>query len=595
MKSTIATGLSILVALSMAACGASDGTNGTTVEGSGGTGQGGSGFGAMNVGGDSGDCANCTEEGTGIGTSDPFDPDSHDSDGVGLDDDGALVLDGSSSNMPSIIWIANTGQNTVSKVDTTTFQELGRYRIGTNDPSRTSVNSLGDVFVGNRSGNSLTKISAAGPDCPDTNADGQVTTSTGPSDVLAWGQDDCVMWDVPVPNSPLVRGVAAQDVVVSAPIPDDPQATAIERYVWVGGTNHRTIYKFDGETGALLIQTPAPTVAYGLALDGQGMLWISGRQDDAIGRIDTTQCYDQASCDSHPVCTRTCTGTSCTCDPGCPTSCDQAVKERINLTGGSIYGITVDFKQRVWLGGEVVRRYNPLAPESSRLETITVGPFVHGIAADASGSVWGAARSSGVIRLDGDNPSNFVTAALPDAKGMAVDKDGKIWAISLGNQAHVIQPGSNGLSDFATTPGAVTGLVNCYTYSDMTGQQLALATNEPGYYRKVFEGCPAGEETLWAELHWDVERPPGTQVRFRVRAAATIEDLENQDFIAVANLPPDESPASISDAFQGNSGASMERYLEVEVILKGTIDLNGLVTPRVKSFSVLHSCPNVTN
>ncbi|MBW2528049.1 MAG: hypothetical protein JRI23_27960 [Deltaproteobacteria bacterium] len=598
MKGTIATGLSVLLALSVAACGTSDDSrlgNNPGAEGSGAnSGEGGSGFGAMDTGGSGQDCANCTEQASGIGTTNPFDPESHDSDGVGLDSDGALVLDASNSNSPHIIWIANTGQNTVSKVDTTTFVELGRYRIGTNDPSRTSVNSLGDVFVGNRSGNSLTKISAAGADCPDTNNDGQSLTSTGPGDVLAWGQDDCVMWDVPVPGAPHVRAVAAQDVLVSAPLPDDPQATTVERYVWVGGTSHRTAYKFDGETGALLIQTAAPTVAYGMALDGQGMLWLSGRQDNALGRIDTNLCYDEASCDSYPVCTRTCIGTSCTCDAGCPTACDQAAKERINLQG-SIYGITVDFKQRVWLGGDdAIRRYNPLAPEGQRLETVDVGLFVHGIAADADGSVWGAAGGSGVIRLDADNPTNFVTASVPNAKGMAIDRDGKVWAVALGNEAHVIQPGPNGLNDYTPIPNAVTGLVDCYTYSDMTGQQLALATNEPGYYRDVFEGCPAGDETLWASLEWDVERPSGTQVRFRVRSAATIDDLQNHDFMAVASLPPDQSPASIADVFQSNSGAKMERYLEVEVILKGTIDLNGLVTPRVKSFAVLHACPATT-
>ncbi|MBW2527089.1 MAG: hypothetical protein JRI23_23105 [Deltaproteobacteria bacterium] len=594
MKKTIAAGLSILVAMSVAACGSSDGGSGTLggEAGTGGTAQGGSGFGAMNTGGQGTDCPDCTDQATGVGTNDPFDPDSNDSDGVGLDDDGALVLDASNSNVPNIIWIANTGQNTVSKVDTTTYQELGRYRIGTNDPSRTSVNSLGDVFVGNRSGNSLTKVSAAGVDCPDTNNDGQVTTSTGAADVLAWGQDDCVMWDVPVPNSPHVRGVAAQDVVVPDPIPDDPQATSIERYVWVGGTSHRTAYKFDGETGALLIQTEAPTVAYGLALDGNGNLWFSGRQDNALGRIDTNQCHDQASCDTFPVCTRTCTGTSCTCDAGCPTSCDQAAKERINITGGSIYGITVDFKQRIWLGGDAVRRYNPLAPEAQRLDTVSVGPFIHGIAADADGSVWGAAGGNGVVRLDGDN-LNFTTVAVGNAKGMAVDKDGKIWAISLGNAAHVIEPGQNGLDDYTQTSNAVTGLVNCYTYSDMTGQQLALATNEPGYYREVFEGCPPGDDTYWAQLHWDVDRPAGTQVRFRVRSAATVEDLANEDWMAVASLPPDASPASLADVFDGNYGG-MERYLEVEVILKGTIDLNGLVSPRVQSFGVMHSCPAST-
>ena len=110
----------------------------------------------------------------------------------------------------------------------------------------------GKVSIGSR-------VSSGAEKCPDTNNDNAITTSTGFNDVLPWGQDDCVMWDVKVPNNPHIRGVAAQDVFVEDPIPDDPDHTKLEKYVWVGGTAHRTVYKFDGETGALLIQTESPT------------------------------------------------------------------------------------------------------------------------------------------------------------------------------------------------------------------------------------------------------------------------------------------------------------------------------------------------
>ncbi|RLB46114.1 MAG: hypothetical protein DRI90_27690, partial [Deltaproteobacteria bacterium] len=434
------------------------------------------------------DCSDCETESSGVGTDDPFDPDNNPSDGVGLDDNGALVLDASNTNIPGIIWIANTNLSTVTKVDTTTYQVLGRYKIGTNDPSRTSVNSLGDVFVANRNGNSLTKISAAGDECPDTNGDSVITTSTGFNDVKSWGQDDCVLWDVPIPNNPKVRGAAAQDVWVDNPIPDDPDNKTLEHYAWVGGTNHRTIYKYDGVDGTLLIQTESPTGVYGLALDGNGQLWMSGNTDgNVIGRVDTTKCYDQASCDAAPVCVRNCATGNCACEPGCPTSCDDAVKERI-LVPNAVYGITVDFKQRVWIGGGTVHRYDSQLPENQRYAAVANTGFIHGIAADADGSIWGAGGSNGVIRVDGDTLAHVVVP-VGSAKGMAIDKDGKVWAVEKGSHAHVITPGNNGLNDFTMTPNAVGGLGDCYTYSDMTGAQLALAMNDPGYYREVFEGC----------------------------------------------------------------------------------------------------------
>ncbi|MBI4704683.1 MAG: hypothetical protein HY744_26570 [Deltaproteobacteria bacterium] len=523
-------------------------------------------------------CPDCDKKSTGAGTDQPFDPQNKESANVGLDDDGALVLDQSMSGIPGIIWISNTGQNTVSKVDTTTFQELGRYRVGTSDPSRTSVNTEGDVYVGCRGGQSLMKISSAGKDCPDTNNDGKITTSSGPNDILPFGQDDCVLWHVPVPNPPLVRGVAAQDVPAD---PNDPEITGMKNYVWTGGTNHKTVYKYDGKDGKLLIQTASPACTYGLALDGKGMLWQSGNVCGAeIGRIDTNQCHDQASCDSFPVCESSCN------EGGCTANCDAAVKERIKLPQ-SVYGITVDFKQRVWVGGSGIKRYDPAAPPAQRYKAINDVPFVHGIAADGKGHVWGAAVGSGVVRVDGDTMQKVIVP-VPNAKGMAVDKDGKIWGVSWGNEAHVIVPGYPALNDFNMIPNAVTGLVSCYTYSDMTGQQLSLATNKPGYYREIFDRCQDGEPK-WMELFWDVVLEDKTKVRFRVRTAPTVDALKDAKWIAVAEIPSDKSPADLVKAF-ADAGITQQHLLEVEVRLEGWMDADKYTTPHVKSFGISYLC-----
>jgi hypothetical protein len=581
-------------ALVVAACNGDIGTNGAG-KGSGGSGAkssssaGGNGFGANGAGNDD-SCNDCIDVAAGVGTDNPFDVDENPSDGVGTDDDGALVLDASNANIPGIIWIANTSLDTVTKVDTTTYAILGRYRTDADDPSRTSVNSAGDVFVGNRAGNALTKILGAGDDCPDTNGDGSITTSTGFGDVLGYVEEDCSVWTVPVPDAPRVRGVAAQDLIVPDPLPDWPDHTKVEHYVWVGGTNHRTIYKYDGDDGTLLIQSEAPTSVYGLALDGNGNIWMAGRGDgNSLGRVDTTQCVDQASCDAAPICVRDCTSGACTCDPSCGIPCDQAAKERILLPDNP-YGITVDFNQRVWLGGTRIMRYDPSQPDAMRYADITGQPFVHGIAADAEGFVWGAARASGVIRIDGDT---LATQAIPgvDSKGIAVDKDGKIWGIEYGANAHVITPGPT-LPDYAATPAAVTGLGQCYTYSDMTGLQLALAANDPGYYRETAEGCPEGTE--WVDLEFDVETPPGTQVRFAARSADSVAALGMAQWVPLAKVPPDTSPFDIASALQSASVA-MGRYLEWEVTLYGAPDPNGggILSPRVLSVGVSYHCPPV--
>jgi hypothetical protein len=83
------------------------------------------------------------------------------------------------TSVRSFIWIANTGEGTLSKVHTVTAVEVARYITGpygtANDPSRTSVNRHGDMVVTNRNPNltarpSVTKFAANESDCVDRNA-----------------------------------------------------------------------------------------------------------------------------------------------------------------------------------------------------------------------------------------------------------------------------------------------------------------------------------------------------------------------------------------------------------------------------------------
>ena len=74
-----------------------------------------------------GDCdSNCRPAGfPGV---DGFDLAADPSDGLVVDDTGALALERHTFVSNHLIWIANTGQGTVSKVDTRTFEELAVVR-----------------------------------------------------------------------------------------------------------------------------------------------------------------------------------------------------------------------------------------------------------------------------------------------------------------------------------------------------------------------------------------------------------------------------------------------------------------------------------
>ena len=513
-----------------------------------------------------GDCnPYCRSESVGRGGVSGFDLDADDSSGVVLDPDGALVLDSQEIDT-GFIWIANTGEGTVSKVDTDTFVEVGRYITGpnarSNDPSRTSVNSLGDVYIGNRASGTVTKISALGENCPDANGDGVITTSTGPTDVLAWGMDDCVLWNTVVADSDKIRAVAAQDV--------EGLDFSIESFVWVGDHTDRRVLKLDGDTGAILIDATVTSRPYGFALDGSGTLWISSRnQGNAMGRLDTAACTPAACMD-----------------------------EVVPIPGGrNPYGITVDLKQRVWTanhGSSTISRFDPA---TDTWVEVNVGINCHGIAADAEGWIWAAGQGAGVVRLFGDDPTMWTVVPGTTGfsnKGMAVDADGKIWSVTRNTNAVVITPGPT-LMDATVDTTSATGFVSPYTYSDMTGQQLRLATNPRGYYRRVFEACPetTARSATWLELMYEAEAPPGTQVVFRVRTAPDAISLMDADWVVVAELPPPSTTAELQSALDG-AGVTHGRFLEVEAILISERDSGmSIVTPKVYSFGPTYECPPV--
>lgn len=487
-----------------------------------------------------------------------------------VDTDGGITVDVQKLES-HFIWIANTAQGTVSKIDTRTYQELARYISGPdgnrNDPSRTSVNSYGDVFVGNRSGQSVTKISSQGPDCLDTNGDGVVTTSTGPDDILPWGQDDCVLWNTRL-GGDLIRAVAAQDVNSSSDLVQRPA-------VWIGGWNG-TIWKLDSDRGSIILETSSPVRPYGFALDMAGNLWISSRER-AFGRLDTNQCTDAATCESQ-VCGND--GAAC-------------VKQKIDIDIVP-YGITVDYKQRVWLGGDSVVRYDRKAAMGSRLTYLhpnrNAGIWVHGIQADLDGNIWGASPSEGVLRIDADNPTTYAVAASGiDSKGIAVDLDGKVWSINMQTSDATVVVAGQDLNQNDVIHN-VSGLVQPYTYSDMTGSQLRFATNQTGFYRQTFAGCPNTINTDWLELRWDAATPAGTSIRFLARGADTQAALSGLDWHQIASVPPNISPLELAPVLSG-SGIANSKFLQVEAQLVAVREADGSArAPVLRSMAVTYHC-----
>ena len=348
----------------------------------------------------------------------------------------------------SFIWISNSPEGTVSKIDTETLIEVARYRTGDigADPSRTSVNLKGDVAVTNRDG-SITKIGAINDHCKEKNGQPGIQTSTGPGDVLAWGADECVLWNTPLEPGSRPAAWTSGDLID----PQNPCSGFTGEKVWTSGPTggDAFVYLLDGETGQIIDQV--------LVVGADGGLGIYG------GAVDQNNDF---------------WGVTYSAGPLVHVSYDNMMAETIPLPVGSAYGFTVDAKGRSWVGGwdGNLQRYDPMTKTWTKA---TIPPQYQVLSRgmnDANGELWIAAlfEPQGLMRIDTDT-ANFIEhigaatlVGIQEPTGASIDVQGKIWLVDQskdGGGAFVYNP----MTKKATWVGGLNGP---YTYSDMTGYAL---------------------------------------------------------------------------------------------------------------------------
>ena len=355
------------------------------------------------------------------------------------------------------IWIANTSQGTVSKINTMTGIEEGRYLThaqgGAAQPSRTSVNQYGDVAVSNRDLGSTTKVAALKSKCVDKNGNGQIDTSTGPNDIKPWGQDECVLWHTGFPLANGYSGGArptAWEGVTQDPVTCE---TPVPR-LWVGykdAQNTAHFVRLHGDTGAVLDEVLRPGWAansfgpYGGAVNSAGDLLTIGYDNEVAIRIDakTLQITE------------------------------------LGLSPGNFkYGMGVDYNGNMWVGSFSGPHHMYFYDvQAAKWEGIgnggNPGGGALGVQIDQEGRVWGAANGPcRLIEADVETHQFIKTdITLPGCGspwGVSIDNEGYVWVVDKANKAFKVDP------DTYEIKLIVTGLINPYTYSDMTGQGLQL-------------------------------------------------------------------------------------------------------------------------
>ena len=193
-------------------------------------------------------------------------------------DEGALInVDHNSPNNDQLqlstenvilpfIWVPNN-EGTVSKVNTETGDELARYWVsdGAGSPSRTTVDLQGNCWIGNRQRGTVVKIGLyeAGQYI-DRNGNGTIETSqdlnndgdiTG-GEILPWGQDECVLYEVvliPGKEGTFVPGTYAGGYDYGH-WSTSPRGLAIDasNNLWAGTWSTRRYFYIDGATGTIL-------------------------------------------------------------------------------------------------------------------------------------------------------------------------------------------------------------------------------------------------------------------------------------------------------------------------------------------------------
>lgn len=389
--------------------------------------------------------------------------------GAGDDGGGGNCVDGETDGEGtpqyefSVLWVANTAEGSVSKIDTVSATEVARYYTGPalegvshpyrdHSPSRTSVNLRGDVVVGNRGqwapSSSFTKITGDTDECVDRNGDGVITTSQGPDDILPWGQDDCIEWHYPV-ESNLARAVAWDTGEQSC---ENTQ----QAHVWVGYRSWDNdvyvdlVHGTDGELiERVVIDDPAflngSYGIYGGAADKDGNFWGLNSGFVFIDR-ETFQWH---------------------------------------TTEGAGYGFALDPEGNPWgdWGNGRIAMTDANTGQLSDIYTGAMGGYDRGVAVDRERHVWMVTNGHcGVARFDIESLTwidpHITWDSCIEPVGVSIDFEGNAWVVDR-EAERAIKLAPNPPGEGATVVAEVTGLVEPYTYSDMTGAALGLVANPP--------------------------------------------------------------------------------------------------------------------
>ena len=445
-----------------------------------------------------------------------------------------------------IMWIANAGEDTVSKWDTDNNVELARYHTWFGppashnawsgpSPSRTAVDSEGNAYVANRHFDNkpadVIKILAF--DYVDRNGNGVMDTSYDANGDGTITSDEMLqMTDVNgngIIDESEIRDERIAWAVSVGPVNGLGRSLAIDNdnNIWLGLYNSKTYYKLSSVNGSILAGPidVSPNTPYGALVDKNGILWGASLTTNML-KLDTR------------------------------------TNVKLNVYSHSAYGVNYGIalgydagdKTHVYLANPSGNTYIEFNSATGSFSTPAAIKFQsYGIATDPIGNIFASNLATGSVTKFAPGGSMIWSApaqVTAEARGTVVDSKSNVW---------VIQRDANKMSKFNGSDGTALGVFNTgrepYTYSDATGLSVRSSIIQKGTWNVIHDSGFAG--TAWGRILWNASVPPGGAIEVRVRSADTIIGLQAAAYQQVTN---------------GNDFSTTGRYIEIETILKASPD-----------------------
>jgi Dockerin type I domain/EF hand len=418
-----------------------------------------------------------------------------------------------------VMWVANAGEDTVSKFDTTANVEIARYRTwfgpagqaGAGSgagyphgaysgpaPSRTAVDLQGNAYVLNRFFENkkpvLVKILAEG--FIDRNGNGVADTSNSPT---AFNMADLNNNGKIDPNEITDERIAWAVEVGSQNGLGRSLCIGTDGNLWVGMYNAQTYYKISSADGSQIAGpialTPSPGkpnagswTPYGCLIDKNGTLW-SASLGGNLGKIENTA----SNTGPYPV---------------------SSFADSFN------YGIGIG-NDKVYLGSSN-RVFNP-ATNTFANSGLTVSGS--GIVVDGAGNIiTGSTTVQKVSSTGAVLWTQPLQAGGSNSVGVQVDSNNDVWQMGFVTAGR--------MQKYRGTDGTPLGTFpvgnSPYTYSDAAGFAARNSTSPSGTWTVVYDGGAAA--TPWGKIDWNDVVPAGGSVQVQARTADTVANLPSQTY-----------------------------------------------------------------